>query len=245
MAISIAEEPGTWTVQVEHRARRLAAVTWAGALIGLVVGGVGSRVAMLVLARLNPQATGVTSDDGFTIGQLTTATFNLLAVSMLIGVLGGGIYLVLRGLMLGPRWFQVASVSLGPAVVVGSMLVHVEGVDYTVLDPAWLAIVMFVTIPGVYAALLTVVAERWLLRDSTWMQSSLWLAVVPLLLWVPLAPFLVVGLLGVLAFEAVRRTRRGAVLLARPALPWLARGALAVLFAVALVDLVRDTVALV
>ena len=40
-------------------------VTWAGALLGLLVGGVGSRLAMLLLARLNPEATGVISDDGF------------------------------------------------------------------------------------------------------------------------------------------------------------------------------------
>ena len=40
-------------------ARRLAAITLAGALLGVLVGGVGGRLAMLLLARLNPEATGV------------------------------------------------------------------------------------------------------------------------------------------------------------------------------------------
>ncbi len=70
--------------------RRLAAVSWAGALLGLLVGGVGSRLGMMLLARLNPQATGVTSDDGFTMGQLSPQSVNLLVVTTLIGVFGAG-----------------------------------------------------------------------------------------------------------------------------------------------------------
>jgi hypothetical protein len=37
-------------------------------LLGLLVGGVGSRLAMMLLARLNPGIAGVTSDDGFIMG---------------------------------------------------------------------------------------------------------------------------------------------------------------------------------
>ena len=48
--------------------------------------------------------------------------------------------------MIGPRWFQVLSISLGPAVVVGALLVHPEGVDFTLLRPRWLAIALFVAI---------------------------------------------------------------------------------------------------
>jgi hypothetical protein len=66
---------------------------------------------------LNPQVAGVTSDDGFTMGQLTMQTLDLLVTTTLIGVIGGGIYYVLRGLLIGPRWFQILSVSVGPAVV--------------------------------------------------------------------------------------------------------------------------------
>jgi hypothetical protein len=46
---------------------------------------------------------------------------------------------------------------------------------------------------------------------------------------------------GLVAFEAVRRTGRGAEVLAHPVWPWLARAALAAVFVVCLADLVQDT----
>jgi len=245
MTVSTAErQEESWAVTSRRALRRLAAVTWAGALLGLLVGGVGSRLAMMLLARLNPGATGLVSDDGFVMGHLTLETLDLLATTTLIGVFGAGVYFVLRGLMIGPRWFQILSISLGPAVVVGSSLVHVEGVDFTLLGPVSLAIAMFVLIPGVYAASLTVLAERWLAPEGRFMTSPFFLAVPPILLWVPIAPLLGALLLGLAAFEVVRRTPGGAALLGRPAWPWLIRGALVVLSTVALVDLIQDTNAL-
>jgi hypothetical protein len=163
---------------------------------------------MMLLARLNPGIAGVTSDDGFIMGRLTLQTFDLLVITTLIGVFGGGIYNLLRGVMIGPRRFQILSISGGAAVVVGSMLVHVDGVDFT-LDPVWLAIAMFVAIPWAYAVLLTVIAERWLAPEGRFMTVRIWLAVSPLVLWIPIAPILGALLLGLAAVEGARRTRRG------------------------------------
>jgi hypothetical protein len=50
-------------------------------------------------------------------------------------MLGAAFYAVAPRLMIGPRWFRVLSISIGPAVVVGEMLVHTDGVDFVVLDP--------------------------------------------------------------------------------------------------------------
>lgn len=243
MSGGVAVEQVEWSASVEHALRRLSAVTWAGALSGLVVGGVGGRLAMLVLARLNPEATGIISDDGFRIGQFTAATLNLLLIGSGLGVLGAGLYFVLRGLFIGPRWFQVLSISVGPAVVVGSMLVHLDGVDFT-LDPAWLGVAMFVAIPGLYAAMLTVFAERWLGQDGFFVTGNRWVALLPLLLWAPIAPALALLLLGMLAFEVSRRTEAGQTLTHHPASAWAARAALAAIFVLAAVDLTRDTLAL-
>jgi len=236
----VGAEP-TWGEATAIGARRLAAVTAAGGLLGLLVGGVGGRLAMLLLAQLNPEVAGMQSDDDFTIGQLTTATFNLLFVATLIGVVGGGIYFVLRGLMIGPRWFQILSISVGPAVVVGNSLVHTDGVDFTMLDPALLAVAMFVLIPGIYAALLTVLAERWLEEDGFFATAPTRVAVLPLLLWAPIAPGLILLAAGLAAYEAVRRTARGAAVLSLQVWPNLARAGLAVIFAIALAALIQDT----
>lgn len=243
MTVGPAVERDTWVVAGGEALRRLAAVTLAGAVLGLLVGGVGGRLAMMLLARLNPEFTGTTSDDGFTIGQLTADTLDLLMVTTLLGVLGGGVYFALRGLMVGPRWFQVLSISVGPAIVVGGMLVHRDGVDF-MLEPAGLAIAMFVAIPGVYAALLALLAERWLTSGGWFMSAPVLTALSPLLLWLPLAPLLAVLLLGLAAHQGLRRTAWGDAALAHPAGPWLIRAVLGVLFVVALVGLVRDITAL-
>ena len=200
---------------------------------------------MFLLAELNPEVAGMQSDDDFTIGQFTTATFNLLFVATLIGIVGGAIYFVLRGLMLGPRWFQILSISVGPAVVVGSQLVHTDGVDFTLLEPALLAIALFVLIPGIYAALLTVLAERWLRDDGFFATAPTRVAVLPLLLWAPIAPVLIGLALGLAAYEAVRRTGSGSAVLSWPVWRNLARAGLTVIFALALVSLVQDTTTLV
>ncbi len=235
----MSEARPTWSAAGAHAVRRLSAVTLAGAVLGVLVGGVGGRLAMFVLARLNPEVDGLRSDDDFTMGQFTSATFNLLFVAMVLGIVGGAAYLVLRSLMIGPRWFQILSISLGPAVVVGSQIVHSDGVDFT-LDPVLLAVAMFVLIPGIYAALLTVLAERWLADDGPFLRAPAWVAALPMLLWIPLAPFLVPLALGFVALEAVRRTDRGASLLARPLWPNAIRGLLTVVFALSLVGLIQD-----
>lgn len=234
----------TWAVSAERALRRLAALTWAGGLLGLVVGGVGSRLAMMLLAKLDAKAIGVKSDDGFTMGQMSMQTLNLLVITTLIGVLGGGIYFVLRTLLVGPRWFEFLCVSLGPAVVVGGSLVHVDGIDFT-LQPTWLAIAMFIAIPGIYGALLTHFGERWIRPEGRFATGPRRVVLLPLILWVsPLAPFLGALLLALAAVEGGRRTTAGNMILSHPAWPWAARAALTVLFVIALVDLGQDTATL-
>jgi hypothetical protein len=116
-------------------ARTLGTITAVGVVCGWLVVGVLSRLAMLLLAVLNPAATGVTSDDGFVMGQFTlSGSLNLLLlVGTGFGVLGAGLYAVLRGLRVGPEWFRLLSVSVGGGVVVGSQVVHADGVDFRLL----------------------------------------------------------------------------------------------------------------
>ena len=241
--VSANEVRSEWpsAAQMERAGRRLALATAAGALSGLLVGGIGGRLAMMLLARLAPETRGVLSDDGFLIGQFTlSATLNLLALGTVLGVLGGGIYVVVRALMIGPRWFQVLSISLGPAVVVGAMLVHPNGVDFTLLRPRWLAIALFVAIPGLYAALLTVLCERWIHPDGRFQQAPRLAALAPLILWLPIAPVLLVGVLGWLVVEVLRRHAATRALVEHPSVRWLARLALTVTFVLFLTELVQD-----
>ncbi|HVE97918.1 MAG TPA: hypothetical protein VNA12_01925, partial [Mycobacteriales bacterium] len=235
------EEPTTpWRASAELAVRRLAAITIAGAALGVLVGGVGGRLAMLLLAARNPRATGVASDDGFTMGQFTIGgTAQLLGTAWQVGLLGAFAYALVRSLLIGPTWFRVVSVSLGSGVVVAALIVHTDGVDFTLLQPTALTVGLFVAIPVVYAALLTLVTERWIAAGGWPAQGRLRAVLATLLLWVPLLPLLPVLVGGWAVAEWVRR-RSGRPRLCGPVLSWWARAALAMVFLVAVDDLVSD-----
>lgn len=224
-----------WRDAALPAARTLAVVTLVGIGCGILTVGLLSRLAMLLLARLNPAATGVTSDDGFVMGQFTlSGSLNLLLVAgPFFGVLGAGFYVALRGLRIGPGWFQLLSISLGPAIVVGAVIVHTTGVDFVLLEPLWLTVALFVLLPAVYVVMLSVIAERLLER---WPEPRRPIVAVGLLAWVPLLPVLALLIAG----WALLRTSVGATLAAQPVAAWLARGLLSLVFVVAVLDLVGD-----
>lgn len=117
------------------------------------VGGL-SRLAMSLLASRNPAAAGRLSDDGFEMGRVTLdGSVNLASVGIGIGIVGWLTYLVARPLLVGPTWFQWFSLSVPPAVVAASLVVHPGGVDFTVLQPLWLTVGLFVLVPAAYGPL--------------------------------------------------------------------------------------------
>ena len=158
------------TISARSAARTLGIGVVAGALSGFVVGGIGGRLFMFVLAQLNPEESGVLTDDGVPIGQFTVGgTLNLLIITTVIGVIGGLVFLALRGLRFGPQWFRVLSMPVGATMVVGSMLVHSDGVDFTLLQPIALGVAMTLAVPFLYTLMLAALADRWLGdRPSIW-----------------------------------------------------------------------------
>lgn len=245
MATAVAGLDGAWSHDAVAAVRRFAAITAAGAVSGVLVGGVGGRLAMLLIARLNPAATGRMSDDGFRMGQFTpSGSFNLLLTGLLLGLLASMLYAAVRHLMIGPRWFRRLSISLGPAIVAGSMLVHTTGVDFTLLQPAALSIALFVALPGLAVLLLTVLAERWLDEGAWPGRAPLWALAPVFVLYGPVLVFVAVAaLLWSLRWYA-RRDARIAGLLDHRAVPWVLRGGLTAVFTLALVELLRDVAVL-
>lgn len=142
----------------------------AGAVIGLLVGAWG-RVFMFVLADLNPDNHGTDTDDGFPMGTFTLdGTLNLLVVAVVFGMFGGLLFLAVRGLRVGPTWFRRVTIVLGPSLVVGSMLVHTDGVDFTVLEPLWLAVAMTLMMPVLFSIGIVWLGDRWLGDGPTFWQ---------------------------------------------------------------------------
>jgi hypothetical protein len=62
----------------------------AGLATGSLVGGVGGRIAMLILrVTSDPSLHGLESDDGFTIGVVSSQTTFLLVLTAVLGAIGG------------------------------------------------------------------------------------------------------------------------------------------------------------
>jgi hypothetical protein len=163
---------------------RVLAGTAAGAVVGLVIGGIGGRLAMLLLRLTTPgSVAGLVSDDGFEMGVVSRSTFVLLFTTTALGAINGALYAGLRG-AIAPRLRLPLWTALG-ALVGGGAIVHADGVDFNLLAPAALAVALFVAIPAVGAATIVLLAERWS-RTTPWQGRRL---TVGLLVAVAAAPF--------------------------------------------------------
>jgi hypothetical protein len=152
--------------------RRLGLALLAGAVAGLVAGGIGGRLIMLILSRLNPLAKGTISDDGFVMGQFTAAgTANLLVVTTIMGAIGGLVWVALRGLRFGPSWWRTLSMPLGATLVIGNMMVHSDGIDFVLLDPPLVAVGLTLLVPLLATVLVTALGDRWIGHgDTNWQR---------------------------------------------------------------------------
>lgn len=172
----------SWQQDLQRSARRMGAAIWAGALPGLIIGGIGGRLAMFVLRLTSdPRLHGLETDDGFVIGELTGETIFLLLVGVALGAAGGLFYFMVRS------WLPEASrpyfMAILAAFAGGAIVIRPDGLDFTLLEPRWLAVVMFILLPGLYGFAVSVLQER-LLKVSEggrflgWPSAFLPLAVV-------------------------------------------------------------------
>jgi hypothetical protein len=189
----------------------------AGVLYGAVVAGLGSRLAMLLLRITSPDSiNGRQSDDDFTIGTFTIGgTYNLLVLGALVGMLGAGTYRLVRPWLIGPLWFRRLTTGLAAGVVAGSMLVHADGIDFRLLKPTWLAIGLFVILPGVFGTFIGPVVDR-VASSSSWTRRGRFRWVLPLasllafppsIVIVPFAAALATALLACREIDGVDRVR--------------------------------------
>ncbi len=133
----------------------------AGMVAGLVWGGIGGRLAMrLLFLTSGDRVRGVTSDDGFEIGTFSGATIILLIGTTLIGTVGGTAFGLLRRFLRGQRWVVVSLVAVTAAVVGGGVFVEFEGIDFRLLKPLWLAIGLFVFLPGAWGATVAIITDH-------------------------------------------------------------------------------------
>lgn len=192
---------------------RLRVLVVAGVSVGVLVAGVGSRLAMFVLRLTSPDhVVGLTSDDGFTIGRFTLGgTYNLLVLGAAVGIIGAAAYRAVAPWLLGPGWFRRFTTAAASGAVVGSMLVHADGIDFRLLKPLWLAVGMFVVLPALFAVAIGIAVDRvsspesWTDRGRRrWGLPAVLIAAFP-----PVLVFVVLALAVLAVWVPVRRLLAG------------------------------------
>jgi len=211
----------------------------AGFLAGVLIGGVGGRLAMLALrVTSDPSLNGVSTDDGFTIGRVSLQTLFLLGVTAGLGMVGGVFYLVVRRWI--PSQWRIPLMTVFFTLVGGAGLIGPSAVDFTLLSPLSLAVALFVAIPAAYGATMPWITER-LLREDSILRRGRWAWIVGL---VPLLFANIVGalvLLVALGMWALGRSAPGLLMAWRSqVVTWLGRAALVAVAFASASGLVRD-----
>ncbi len=229
--------------ELEPIVRMVSATVIIGAGLGALIGGIGGRIAMRILfATSDDRVKGVTSDDGFEIGRFTLAsTIGLVVLTALIGVLAALLYLVARPFVLPLGAAVVPAMAALYGVLGGAMMVHRDGVDFNTLEPAALAIGLFVAICAGFGAAVSSLTNA-AVADGGWAARRSWWLLGPPVLLALLPPFVVVVCFaGTCNWLASVRNRP--VWLWR-VVDWSAVAVIAGLFSFGAVDLARDSAAL-
>ena len=89
-ALTLPSPTKGWKADTGFLGRWILLGAGAGAISGALIGGVGGRIAMLVLRLTSSdRLRGATTDDGFEIGVITFATVQLIILTGIIGAVGG------------------------------------------------------------------------------------------------------------------------------------------------------------
>lgn len=138
-------------------------ITLAAGLSGLVAIGIGSRVAMRVVALTSGRiGTGVRPESGAVPGTFTLdGTAFLVLAGTFLGIAIGLVVLGGMGRWLPEdgraRWLTTASLA---AVLPALALLDPANVDFRLFGPAWLAIGLFTALPLGFGALLASLGPR-------------------------------------------------------------------------------------
>lgn len=161
-------------------------------IAGVLVFGIGGRLAMrLIAATSNDAVQGAFTDAGEEIGKISAdGTIGLIIFAgLFFGALGGWVYGVLRPLFPARRSRRVLVSGLAAAAIGTPILINPGDRDFSILDPLWLAVALFVAVPLLFGLVIPFVADP--LRNF---YETTPLRFPHLLAFVPLVPLLLTGI---------------------------------------------------
>jgi hypothetical protein len=122
----------------------------AGTIAGVLFVGIGGRIIMRISGAINPERAGAITESENVVGEVTfggTLTF-IAFQGILVGFLLGIVWFLVR------QWLPVSlttRILLGALLAVlvgGSGIIDSDNIDFVLLEPAWLHVVMFLGLVG-------------------------------------------------------------------------------------------------
>ncbi len=156
MMSAVNQPPSSLAWSTLIRSTAISGIT--GALAGVLVGGVGGRIAMRISALVaGDSARGAITDNGDRVGEFTIeGTVELLANGLIFGVVGGVVWIVSEP-WLG-RYGHRVGLSFGILLfaLAGTEAIVADNRDFAILDPAWFNVLLFGLLFFAYGSLFPV-----------------------------------------------------------------------------------------
>jgi hypothetical protein len=183
--------------------RGFAAVFVAGGVAGVVVGGLGSRIAMRIAAlTARDVAQGLTTEAGATIGRITFEGTAFLVVAVGIGtvLIGTAFYLATLSWLPRPRTLRALAFGGLELVVFGTVLLDPGNPDFTILGRPLLNVIVLGSLFVLHGVALVLLIEPSGRLVSAVARGPRWRAGL-----VDVGTFLAMGLTALGAFALVAR----------------------------------------
>jgi len=150
-------------VRIPDLVREVGAGTLSGVVVGIIVGGLGSRLVMRIAAIVGGSAVqGITTSNGNRVGEITVAgtIFLIFFGGVFAGMIGGLLYASLRP-WLAPfgRWRGLIF-GLGLLGLAGSLILDTANSDFIILRPPVLNVAMFAALFPIFGIALVPVFDR-------------------------------------------------------------------------------------
>jgi len=150
-------------MRIPELVREVAAGSLSGIVVGIIVGGLGSRLVMRLSAiAAGSTVQGITTSNGNRVGEITLGgTIGLILFGgVFAGLFGGLLYASLRP-WLAPfgRWRGLIF-GLGVLALAGSLILDGANSDFVVLRPPLLNVAMFAALFPIFGVALAPVFDR-------------------------------------------------------------------------------------
>lgn len=134
--------------------RAIVATVNTAVITGALVGGLGGRLFMRIIAATSTDRQGAITDADQVVGKVTTdGTIGLLIFGGVFGgIVVGLVFLVLRHWLPAKQWLSGLIASLIALGLFGSVsdLLNPESDDFQILSPLWLAVAMIVALAAFF-----------------------------------------------------------------------------------------------